>query len=245
MTTHAATTHPLGEATLAEFEQGLSGRLIRPDDPEYDEARSIWNGAHDKYPAMVVRCAGVADVIRAVEFARSEDLEVAVRGGSHSIPGFSTTDGGIVIDLSAMRSVQVDPVRRTAVAQGGTTWADFDHETQAFGLALTGGLVSTTGIAGFTLGGGLGWLVRRCGLTSDALVGADVVTADGQLVHASAEEHADLFWALRGGGGNFGVVTAFEYALHDVGPAVFSGVTFYPGDAVEDIIRGYRQACAD
>src|SRR3954471_9145959 len=154
MTTHAATTHPLGEATLAEFEQGLSGRLIRPDDPEYDEARSIWNGAHDKYPAMVVRCAGVADVIRAVEFARSEDLEVAVRGGSHSIPGFSTTDGGIVIDLSPMQGVRVDPQAGTARAEGGVQWGPFDHETQAFGLGVTGGLISTTGLGGFPLWGG-------------------------------------------------------------------------------------------
>src|SRR5919205_567035 len=161
MTPEATTTHVLGDATLAELHQGLAGRLIRPDDSGYDEARSIWNGAHDKRPALIVRCAGVADVMRAVELARSENLDVAVRGGSHSIPGFSTVDGGIVIDLSAMRSVHVDPAKRTAVAEGGATWADFDHETQAHGLAVTGGLVSSTGIAGFTLGGGIGWLMRR------------------------------------------------------------------------------------
>src|SRR5689334_10175310 len=193
MTTHAETTHPLGAATLAEFEQGMSGRLIRPDDEGYDEARAIWNGAHDKHPAMIVRCAGVADVMRAVEFARSEDLVVAVRGGSHSIPGFSTVDGGMVIDLSAMRSVHVDPVSRTATAEGGTTWADFDHETQAFGLAVTGGLVSSTGLGGFTLGGGIGWLLRKHGLTCDNLVSADVVTADGRQLHADAEQNSDLF----------------------------------------------------
>src|SRR3954447_20186088 len=241
MTTHAATTHPLGEATLAEFEQGLSGRLIRPDDPEYDDARSIWNAAHDKYPAMIVRCAGVADVMRAVEFARSENLEVAVRGGSHSIPGFSTTDGGIVIDLSAMRSVQVDPVRRTAVAQGGTTWADFDHETQAFGLAVTGGLVSTTGIAGFTLGGGIGWLMRKHGLALDNLVAADVVTADGQLVRASADSNPELFWGRRGGGGNFGIVTQFDLAVHPVGPLVHAGPIFYPAEQVRPLLRLFRE----
>src|SRR4051812_24496506 len=240
MTTHAATTHPLGEATLAEFEQGLSGRLIRPDDPEYDDARSIWNGAHDKYPAMIVRCAGVADVMRAVEFARSENLEVAVRGGSHSIPGFSTTDGGIVIDLSAMRSVKVDPVRRTAVAQGGTTWADFDHETQAFGLAVTGGLVSSTGIAGFTLGGGIGWLMRKHGLASDNLIGADVVTADGRLIHTNEEENPELLWGLRGGGGNFGIATSLEYRLHPVGPMVMAGPIFFAGARGEEILRFYR-----
>src|SRR5437763_8113197 len=198
MATHAETTHPLGEATLAEFEQGLSGRLIRPDDDGYDEARSIWNAAHDKRPAMIVRCGGVADVMRAVDFARSEDLEVAVRGGSHSIPGFSTSDGGIVIDLSAMRSVHVDPVSRTATAQGGCTWADFDHETQAFGLAVTGGLVSTTGLAGFTLGGGIGWLMRKYGLTCDNLLAADVVTADGQPVHARADQTPDRVCGARG-----------------------------------------------
>src|SRR3954466_255215 len=240
MTTHAAATHPLGEATLAEFEQGLSGRLIRPDDPEYDDARSIWNAAHDKYPAMIVRCAGVADVMRAVELARSENLEVAVRGGSHSIPGFSTTDGGIVIDLSAMRSVHVDPVRRTAVAQGGTTWADFDHETQAFGLAVTGGLVSTTGIAGFTLGGGIGWLMRKHGLTADNLIAADVVTADGQLVRASEDENQELLWGLRGGGGNFGIATSLEYRLHPVGPMVLAGPIFFAGDRAEEVLRFYR-----
>src|SRR5256714_9650003 len=241
MTTHAATTHPLGEATLAEFEQGLSGRLIRPEDPEYDEARSIWNGAHDKRPAMIVRCGGVSDVMRAVEFARSEDLEVAVRGGSHSIPGFSTTDGGIVIDLSAMRSVHVDPVRRTAVAEGGATWADFDHETQAFGLAVTGGLVSSTGLAGFTLGGGIGWLMRKYGLTCDNLIAADVVTADGQLVRASESENPELLWGLRGGGGNFGIATSLEYRLHPVGPNGLAGPIFFAGDRAEEILRFYRE----
>src|SRR3954452_14566763 len=203
MTTHEIIPQPLGEATLAELEQGLRGRLIRPGDEGYDEARAIWNGSHDAHPALIVRCGGVADVMRAVDFARSEDLVVAVRGGGHSLPGFSTVDGGIVIDLSAMRSVQVDPVARTAVAQGGATWADFDHETQAFGLATTGGLVSSTGVAGFTLGGGIGWLMRKHGLACDNLIGADVVTADGRLVHASETENPELLWGLRGGGGNF------------------------------------------
>src|SRR4051812_29994655 len=170
MTTEAI-HHVLGAATLAELEQGLSGRLIRPGDAGYDDARKIWNGAHDKHPALIVRCAGVADVMRAVEFACSEDLQVAVRGGGHSIPGFSSTDGGVVIDLSAMKGVKVDPVKRTAVAQGGCTWADFDHETQAFGLATTGGLVSSTGLGGFTLGGGIGWLMRKHGLACDNLIG--------------------------------------------------------------------------
>ena len=239
MTTEAV-EHQLGEPTLAEFEQGLTGRLIRPEDDGYDEARSIWNGAHDARPAMIVRCAGVADVMRAVDFARSEDLIVAVRGGGHSIPGFSTVDGGIVIDLSAMKAVHVDPARRTAVAQGGATWADFDHETQAFGLAVTGGLVSSTGIAGFTLGGGIGWLMRKCGLTCDNLIGADVVTADGRLVHTSEDENQDLLWGLRGGGGNFGIATSLEYKLHPIGPNILAGPIFFPGDRAEEVLRFYR-----
>src|SRR4051794_37939823 len=166
MATEASTSHVFGDATLAELEQGLSGRLIRPGDADYDEARAIWNGAHDRRPELIVRAAGVADVMRAVDFARSEDLIVSVRGGGHSLPGFSTNDGGIVIDLSAMRAVHVDPASRTAVAQGGATWADFDHETQAFGLAVTGGLISTTRIARVTLRGGIGWLMRQLGLAA-------------------------------------------------------------------------------
>jgi FAD/FMN-containing dehydrogenase len=190
---------------------------------------------------MIVRCAGVADVMRAVAFARSENLLVAVRGGGHSIPGFSTVDGGMVIDLSAMRSVHVDPVRRTAIAEGGCTWADFDHETQAFGLAVTGGLVSSTGIAGFTLGGGIGWLMRKYGLACDNLIAADVVTADGQLVHTSEHENPELLWGLRGGGGNFGVATSLEYRLHPVGPLVFGGPIFFAGDRAEEVLRFYRE----
>jgi FAD/FMN-containing dehydrogenase len=240
MTTETTTPHVLGDATLAEFEQGLSGRLIRPGDADYDEARAIWNGAHDRRPALIVRAAGVADVMRAVDFARSEDLVVAVRGGGHSLPGFSTTDGGIVIDLSAMRAVHVDPTSRTAAAQGGATWADFDHETQAFGLAVTGGLISTTGIAGFTLGGGIGWLMRKVGLTADNLIAADVVTADGQLVHASEDENAELLWGLRGGGGNFGVATSLEYRLHPIGPMLLAGPIFFSGDRAGEVLRFYR-----
>ncbi|MFE7776335.1 FAD-binding oxidoreductase [Streptomyces sp. NPDC057445] len=234
----------LGEATIGELEAELRGTVVRPGDASYEEARTIWNAAHDRKPALVVRCAGTADVMRAVEFARSQDLRVAVRGGAHSIAGFSTCDGGIVIDLSAMKGAWVDPVRRRAVAQPGLTWADLDRETQAFGLATPGGLVSTTGIAGFTLGGGLGWLVRRHGLASDNLVAADIVTADGRFVHASADENPDLFWALRGGGGNFGVVTSFEYELHPVGPQVLAGLIFYPLDEAQQVIKGWRDQIA-
>jgi hypothetical protein len=244
MTTTQHRPAALGAATLAELAQSVRGELLGPGAEGYDEARSIWNGAHDRRPALILRVSGVADVIRGVQFARSENLPLAVRGGGHSIPGFSTVDGGLVLDLSAMKGSRVDPERKRVVAEAGNLWQDLDHETQAFGLAVTGGLVSTTGIAGFTLGGGIGWLVRRAGYTSDNLVSADVVTADGQLLRASADEHPDLFWALRGGGGNFGVATSFEYALHDVGPTVFAGAVFYPGEHARTILDGYRKLCA-
>ena len=238
------TKDALGEATLGEFAQSLRGELLRPGDPSYDEARSIWNGAHDKKPALIVRCHGVADVLAGVEFARSEGLTIAVRGGGHSIPGFSTSDGGVVLDLSPMNAVRVDPNRRTITAQAGCLWSDVDAEAQAFGLALTGGLVSTTGVAGFTLGGGIGWLVRRCGLTCDNLVGADIVTADGQYLHVSEDEHPELLWALRGGGGNFGIVTSFEFRAHEVGPTVYAGIVFYRGEDVAAVLQGFREAAA-
>ncbi len=234
----------IGEATIAEFAAGLRGTAVRHTDADYDLERSIWNGAHDRRPAVIARCAGVADVIRTVDLARSEGLPLAVRGGGHSIPGFSTVDGGIVLDLSLMKGIRVDPARRRVTAQAGCTWKDLDAETQQFGLAVTGGLVSSTGIAGYTTGGGIGWLMRKYGLASDNLVGADVVTADGQFVHASADENPDLFWGLRGGGGNFGVVTSFEFELHGVGP-VLSGIAFYPADEAEQVLRGYRAACVD
>jgi FAD/FMN-containing dehydrogenase len=234
----------IGEASLGELEETLRGQLVRPADPRYDEARTVWNAAHDKHPALIVRCAGTADVMRAVEFARSEGLEVAVRGGGHSIAGFSTSDGGVVIDLSPMKGIRVDPAGRQAVAQPGVTWSELDHETQAFGLAVTGGLVSSTGIAGLTLGGGFGWLLRKYGLACDNLLSADVVTADGQLVTASEQQHQDLFWALRGGGGNFGVVTSFEYRLHPVGPTVFAGPVFYAASDAASVLRGWRDLAA-
>jgi len=241
----SATHSIVGEASLQELEESLRGELIRPADAGYDEARAVWSGAIDKHPAAIVRCAGVADVRQAVEFARSQNLLVAVRGGKHSLPGFSTCDGGIVIDLSGMKGIRVDPAARTAQAEGGLTWSEFDHETQAFGLGTTGGLISTTGIAGFTLGGGIGWLMRSCGLTCDNLISADVVSADGELVHASADENQELFWGLRGGGGNFGVVTNFEYRLHPVGPVLMAGPVFYSGDRAEEIARFYREFCKD
>src|SRR5215475_10998765 len=232
----------LGAATLGELAQGLRGEMIRPEDPRYDEARSIWNGAHDKRPALIVRCHGVSDVMRGVEFAQSEGLPLALRGGGHSIPGFSTVDDGMVLDLSPMKGIRVDPDRRRVVTQAGSLWQDLDPEMQAFGLAVTGGLVSTTGVSGFTLGGGIGWLVRRCGLTCDNLVGADIVTADGQYLHTSEEENPELLWALRGGGGNFGVVTCFEFQAHEVGPTVFAGIVFYRGEDATHVLRGFGDA---
>jgi FAD/FMN-containing dehydrogenase len=243
MTTTDAPT-VVGEATVGELQAAVRGQVIRPGDSDYDEARAVWNAAHDKQPALIVRCSGTADVIKVVEFARSEGLPLAVRGGAHSIAGFSTCDGGVVLDLSPMKAVSVNPQHHRAVAQGGATWADFDHETQAYGLAVTGGLVSTTGLGGFTLGGGIGWLLRKHGLTCDNLVSADVITADGHLVHASAEQNSDLFWALRGGGGNFGVVTSMEYALHPVGPTVLGGLLFFPGETARDVLIGWRELTA-
>jgi FAD/FMN-containing dehydrogenase len=231
----------LGAATLREFEDGLNGELIRPGDATYDDARAIWNGAHDARPAVIARCANADDVRHAIGFARSEGLDVAVRGGGHSIPGFSSCDGGIVIDLSPMKGIEVDPGRGTVVAEGGVLWNELDAATQEHGLAVTGGLVSTTGIAGFTLGGGIGWLMRKHGLACDNLRSAQVVTADGQVITASAAQNSELFWGLRGGGGNFGVVTSFEFDLHPVGPTVTAGAVFYPGDRAEEILRFYRE----
>ena len=234
----------LGDGTIQELRESIGGEVITPADAAYDEARSVWNGMIDKRPALIVRCSGVADVLAAVQFGCSQDLEIAVRGGGHSLPGFSTSDGGLVIDLSPMKGIRVDPDARRVVAQAGVTWRELDHETQAFGLAVTGGLISSTGIAGFALGGGIGWLMRKHGLTCDNLVAADLVTADGRLVHASERENPELYWGLRGGGGNFGIVTSFEFQLHRVGPTVLAGPIFFPGEQATQILRGYREYTA-
>jgi hypothetical protein len=232
----------LGEATVQELQETVHGQVIVPGDGAYAEAAQVWNGMHSgRRPAMIVRCSGAADVIAAVGFARSNDLEISVRGGGHSIAGFSTVDNGIVIDLSPMRGVRVDLAAKRAYVGGGAVWADVDHETQAHGLATTGGLISSTGVAGFTLGGGIGWLMRKYGLACDNLVGADVVTADGRLVRASETENPELLWGLRGGGGNFGIVTQFELALHSVGPMVYAGPIFYSADADADLLRLFRE----
>jgi FAD/FMN-containing dehydrogenase len=225
---------------LAELAQEFRGTLVGPDDEDYDEARSVWNGMIDRRPALVARCAGTADVIAAQRFARERDLVVAVRGGGHNVAGFGTCDDGVVLDLSPMKGIRVDPRTATARAEGGTVWAELDHETQAFELATTGGLVTSTGVAGFTLGGGIGWLMRKHGLACDNLLSADVVTADERLLTASAVENEELFWGLRGGGGNFGVVTSFEFRLHPVGPIVFGGAAFYPLEQAADLLGFYR-----
>jgi FAD/FMN-containing dehydrogenase len=222
------------------LDEALNGDLIRPGDDGYEEARRIWDGTHDRRPALIARCADTSDVVRALEFGRSQGPPIAVRGGGHSIPGFSTCDDGLVIDLSPMKGIQVDSEARTIKAQGGVVWGEFDAQTQAHGLATTGGLISTTGIAGFTTGGGIGWLMRKHGLACDNLLSAEVVTADGRVVKANADENPDLYWGLRGGGGNFGIVTEFEYSLHPVGPTVAAGPVFYPGDRAEEVLRFFR-----
>lgn len=230
------------EDSIEALRGALRGSLLRPDSPGYDEARQIWNGMIDRRPSLIVRCAGCADVRHAVSFARSTGLELAVRGGGHNIAGSAICDGGLVIDLSMMKSVRVEPSTRRAYVEPGATLGDFDHEAQAFGLATPLGINSTTGVAGLTLGGGFGWLSRRFGMTVDNLVSADVVTADGKLVRASADEHGDLFWAIRGGGGNFGIVTMFEFALHPVGPEVYGGLVVLPLDAARDALARYAEA---
>lgn len=224
---------------LKAFQRNLRGGLIQPGDPVYDEARAVFNAMVDRRPALIVRCKVASDVIVAVEFAGEHDLSVAVRGGGHSVSGNAVCDGGLVIDLSQMNGVQVDPATRRARVEGGATWGDFDHAAQAFGLATTGGIVPTTGVAGLTLGGGLGYLNRKHGLACDNLLSAEVVTADARLLTASAEENEELFWGLRGGGGNFGVVTSLEYTVHPVGP-VLGGEIVFPLDHAEEVLRFYR-----
>jgi FAD/FMN-containing dehydrogenase len=232
----------LGEATVQELREAIRGQVLRPGDDGYEQACRIWNGAFDqRRPAVIVGCSGAADVIAAVGFARSNDLAIAVRGGGHSIAGFSSCDDGMLIDLSPMRTVRVDPAARRAYVGPGAIWGDVDHESQAHALATTGGLVSTTGVAGFTLGGGIGWLMRKHGLACDNLAAADVVTADGQLVHASESENADLLWGLRGGGGNFGIVTQFELELHPVGPLVYAGLIFFAAEHDAELLRVFRE----
>src|SRR5829696_7368852 len=238
---------PLDEAAIRELSSNIRGDLLRPEDDGYDAARAVFNGMVDRRPALIVRCVGVADVLGGVAFARAQDLLLSVRGGGHSVAGKAACDGGLMLDLSPMKGIRVDPARRTAEAQAGLTLGEFDHETQVFGLATTLGVVSMTGIAGLTLGGGLGWLNGKHGLACDNLLSADVVTADGRLLTASDEENEDLFWGIRGGGGNFGVVTLFEYQLHPVGPVLGGGLRYSAGEA-SDALRFYHEfarSCPD
>ena len=228
----------------AAFQSQFRGQVIQPGDEAYESARRVWNGAIDRRPALVARATGVADVQAAVRFARDHGLPLAVRGGRHNVSGSAVCDGGVVLDCSPLKGVWVDPAARTARAQAGLLWGELDRETQVFGLATPGGIISHTGIAGLTLGGGLGWLMRKHGLAADNLLSADVVTAEGECLRATEREHADLFWGLRGGGGNFGVVTSFEYQLHPVGPIVLAGVILYPAAQAREVLGSYREFIA-
>jgi FAD/FMN-containing dehydrogenase len=235
----------LDETTVADFRSRLRGGLITPADDGYEGARWVWNANIDRRPALIARCAGVSDVIASVEFARRQDLRVAVRGGGHNVAGHGTVEGGLVIDLSPMKSVHVDPWQRVARAEPGVVWGEFDRETQVHGLATPGGQISNTGVAGLTLGGGFGSISGMYGMTSDNLLSADVVTADGRFLRASDDENADLFWALRGGGGNFGIVTSFEFRLYPVGPMVWGGMLIHPLSAARDVLHFVRDFAAD
>src|SRR5829696_2919846 len=235
--TLAGADSALDETVVEQLGSRVRGRLLHPNDAAYEEARRLWNGVIDKKPALIVRAADEADVIEAVNFARENGLLLAVRGGGHNVAGTASAEGGLVLDLSAMNGIEVDPERRTVRAGAGATIGELDEETQKHGLATPMGVVSETGIAGLTLNGGIGHLRRKYGLSSDNLISADLVTADGSLLTASEEENAELFWAIRGGGGNFGVVTSFEYRLYPVGPEVMCAFVFYPGDRAKEVLR--------
>jgi FAD/FMN-containing dehydrogenase len=240
MKTRTGHDRALDEQALGALASRHRGPLLRPVDPGYEQARTVWNGMIDRKPGLIARCSGAADVMACVTFAREHGLRVAVRGGGHNVAGHAVCDDGLVIDLTGMRAVTVDPARRTARVQGGAELGDLDHETQPFGLAAPVGVVSATGVAGLTLHGGFGWLSRRHGLSVDNLLAVDLVTADGQLRRASAEEHPDLYWAVRGGGGNFGVVTALEFQLHPVGPEVWLLFAMYPAERAREALRLLR-----
>ena len=230
----------LADAVLDQLADAFAGEIVRPGDEAYEDARRVWNGMIDRRPAVIARCGSTSDVVAAVAAARDSRLPLAIRGGGHSAPGYGTCDDGMVIDLSPMKEIVVDPEARTVRAGAGLTWGEFDAATQEHGLAVTGGRFSTTGIAGLTLGSGSGWLERKCGLTADSLLSAEVVLADGRVVTASAEENADLFWGLRGGSGNFGIVTTFEFRLHRVGPLIYGGMLLATPDRADAILRCMR-----
>ncbi len=234
----------LDDATLHEFESAVRGEVLTVEHDGYDEARIIHNGMIDKHPALIVRCTGVADVIDAVNLARENNLLVAVRGGGHGVAGNAVCDGGLMIDLSLMNAVRVDPAARVAWVQGGTTLGNLDRETQAFGLIAPAGVVSTTGVAGLTLGGGYGWVRGAYGMSIDNLQAVDIVTPDGEFRRANDTKHADLFWAVRGGGGNFGVITNFEFRLHPLGPMVMLCLPLYPEEQAGEVLRAWRSFMA-
>jgi len=232
----------LTDGQFQQLKSQIRGTVLQADDPGYDAARALWNAMIDRRPALIVRCAGTADVRAAIRHARANGLPLAVRGGGHNIAGSALCDDGLVIDLSGMTSVQIDPDGQRAWVEGGATLRDFDHEAQAYGLATPLGINSTTGVAGLTLGGGFGWLSRTLGLAADNLVAAEVITADAERLQASETEHPDLFWAIRGGGGNFGVVTRFQFRLHPVGPDILAGLIVFPADQARTVLQGYRDA---
>src|SRR5881397_3874219 len=230
----------LREDAIHDLARSLSGRLVLRDDPTYDEARTIWNRMIDKRPALIARCAGAEDVVTALRFARAHDVLISVRGGGHNVTGNAVCDGGLMIDLSPMKAAHVDPPLRTITAEPGLTWKDFDTATLRHGLATTGGIISSTGVAGLTLGGGHGWLMRKHGLACDNVSAVDVVVADGRCLRASADENPELFWGVRGGGGNFGIVTSFEFRLHPL-ETVLAGFLLYPGSRTRDVVDLFRE----
>ena len=244
MVSTLASGQTLSEASISDLRAQLRGDALVPGDDRYDEARTLWNAMIDRKPAVIAHCTGVADVLDALAFARDNDLPVAVRAGGHNVAGTALCDGGLVIDLTRMKGIRIDPAARRARVDGGVTWGELDREAQVFGLATTGGVIPSTGITGLTLGGGLGWLMRKHGLSCDNLLSADLVTADGRLVSASADENPDLFWGLRGGGGNFGVVTSMEFQLHEVGPNLVAGPLFFPREQGRDVFRFARDRAA-
>ena len=231
-------------SSLELLSSTFTGHLLQPSDPGYDDARRVHNGLIDKRPTLIARCSGTADVADAVNLARASNLEIAVRGGGHNVGGRGTIDAGLMIDLAPMKGIHVDAARRTARAQGGVLWKELNRETQLHSLATTGGVVGTTGIAGLTLGGGLGWLMPKYGLALDNLISAEMVMADGTVCRAAADENLDLFWAIRGGGGNFGIAASLEYALHPVGPMIAGGLVAHPFQNARNVLRFFRETCA-
>src|SRR5687767_9246533 len=244
MAVSSAPAAPLSATTIDAFRARLHGEVLTPTEPGYDDARRVWNAMIDKRPALIARCADADDIAAAVRFAREQNLAISIRGGGHNVAGLAVSDGGLMIDCAPMKGITIDSQTQTARAQPGVLWGEFDAATQAHGLATVGGVVSTTGIAGLTLGGGQGWLTGKHGLSLDNLLATEVVTADGERVRARADEHPDLFWALRGAGANFGVVTGFEFRLHPVGPTVLGGMVIHPLSRAREVLRFYREFAA-